>query len=252
MITGVHTMFYSSDPDATRAFLRDRLQLTATDLGDGWLIFDLPDSEMGVHPADTADAAGPGTHNVSFYCDDLEATLRELRGRGVEPLEAIADEEWGRVTRFGMPGGVEVQLYQPRYARQGALGLVRGVYKAFARGDVAALLGALAPDAEWCEAEGLRYADGSPYVGPARIAEGVFARLGQDWESFAVEPQRFSAAGATVLVEGRYRGVVRATGRALDAQLAHVWTVRAGQITRFQQYTDTAQWAWALGDAPRR
>ena len=117
MITGVHTMFYTSEPEACRAFLRDKLGFPFTDVGDGWLIFDLPDAEMGCHPSDARDGARPGTHAISFYCDDIEATVAELTERGVEFTGPITDQGYGLVTRFKVPGGVEVDLYQPRYVR---------------------------------------------------------------------------------------------------------------------------------------
>ena len=81
MIRGVHTMFYSSDPEGLRAFLRDKLGFSGHDVGEGWLIFDLPEADMGVHPSDDTGEHGapPGTHSLSFYCDDLEATVAELR-----------------------------------------------------------------------------------------------------------------------------------------------------------------------------
>lgn len=86
MITGVHTMFYSSEPDALRSFLRDKLGLHGTDVGEGWLIFDVPDAEMGCHPADPANGAPSGTPHVSFYCDDiLTATIFEKRCRNSRP-----------------------------------------------------------------------------------------------------------------------------------------------------------------------
>ena len=80
-IRGVHTMFYTSEPDALRAFLRDKLGFTATDLGDGWLIFDLPEVDMGCHPADPTGVEGAhsGTHSISFYCDDVARTVGELK-----------------------------------------------------------------------------------------------------------------------------------------------------------------------------
>jgi catechol 2,3-dioxygenase-like lactoylglutathione lyase family enzyme len=115
MIRGVHTMFYSSEPEALRAFLRDKLGFSFTDVGEGWLIFDLPDAEMGVHPADPDKGATSGTHDISFYCDDVEKTVAELKSRGVEFTEGIADHGYGLVTHFKMPGGINVQLYQPRY-----------------------------------------------------------------------------------------------------------------------------------------
>lgn len=117
MITGVHTMFYSSQAEALRAFIRDKLGFPFTDVGGGWLIFDLPEAEMGCHPADTPDSAPAGTHYISFYCDDINKTVAELRAKGVEFIDQISDAGYGLVTHFKMPGGCEVQLYQPRYVR---------------------------------------------------------------------------------------------------------------------------------------
>ena len=81
MIRGVHTMFYSSDAEATRAFLRDKLRFPHTDVGSGWLIFDLPEADMGCHPAGPAPGATAGTHDISFYCDDIHKTMAELAAR---------------------------------------------------------------------------------------------------------------------------------------------------------------------------
>jgi predicted enzyme related to lactoylglutathione lyase len=118
MIKGVHTMFYSSQPEELRAFIRDKLGFPFTDVGEGWLIFDLPEADMGCHPADSADAKSAGRHDISFYCDNIEQTVAELRQRGVEFLDPISDQGYGLVTHFKMPGGVEVQLYQPRYSKR--------------------------------------------------------------------------------------------------------------------------------------
>jgi predicted enzyme related to lactoylglutathione lyase len=119
MIRGVHTMFYSSEPEALRAFLRDKLKFPFTDVGGGWLIFDLPEADMGCHPAGAPPEAEPsGTHNVSFYCDDIEATVAELKGRGVQFTEPVTDRGYGLVTHFKVPGGFAVQLYQPRYVKR--------------------------------------------------------------------------------------------------------------------------------------
>jgi len=118
MIKGVHTMFYSSEPEALRAFLRDTLRFPYTDVGEGWLIFEMPEADMGCHPADDSGEHGApnGTHHVSFYCDDLKETMKELSGRGVE-FGAVEDAGFGLVTHFYMPGKVRVQLYQPRYEK---------------------------------------------------------------------------------------------------------------------------------------
>ena len=120
MIRGVHTMFYSSQPEALRAFIRDKLGFSYTDVGQGWLIFDLPEAEMGCHPADPGEGAPTGMHDISFYCDDIQKTVAELRSRGVEFTDEIADQGYGLATHFKMPGGLEVQLYQPHYVKNSA------------------------------------------------------------------------------------------------------------------------------------
>ena len=117
MIKGVHTMFYSSEPEALRAFIRDKLELPYTDVGDGWLIFDLPEADMGCHPSEAKDGHRSGTPHISFYCDDIAKTVAHLRGRGVQFTDEISDVGWGLSTHFRMPGDFEVQLYQPRYVK---------------------------------------------------------------------------------------------------------------------------------------
>ncbi len=117
-IRGVHTMFYSSEPEALRAFIRDILGFQYTDVGDGWLIFDLPEADMGVHPASEDDEEAPaGTHDISFYCDDIEATMRDLQDKGVTFACPVEDRGYGLVTYFIMPGELQVQLYQPHYIK---------------------------------------------------------------------------------------------------------------------------------------
>ena len=115
-ITGVHTMFYTSDAAATRAFLRDKLGFPYVDAGEGWLIFDMPSADMGCHPVGEEGPA-PGSADISFFCRDIEATVGELTARGVEFTKPVEDHGYGLVTYFLMPGGVEVQLYQPHYER---------------------------------------------------------------------------------------------------------------------------------------
>lgn len=107
----------------------------------------------------------------------------------------------------------------------------------------------MSPDIVWNEAENFPYADGNPYVGPDAILAGVFARIGAEWEGFAALPEEIIDGGDTVVALGRYRGTCKATGKALDAQLAHVWRVAGGRAVRFQQYTDTLQAARVTGAA---
>lgn len=121
--------------------------------------------------------------------------------------------------------------------------MVKALYEAFGRGDVAAVLGAFDSQIEWNEAENFLYADGNPYVGPQAVAEGVFQRLVANVDNFAVLPENYVEGGETVVVEGRYRGSMKATGTPVDAQFVHVWHLRDGKVVRFQQYTDTKQWA---------
>ena len=118
MIRGLHAMFYTSQPEALRAFFRDKLGFPATDVGDGWLIFDMPEADLGCHPADPDQGAPSGTPDISFYCDDVEKTVAELKGRGVEFTAPVADHGYGLVTHFQAPGGFTIQLYQPRYTKR--------------------------------------------------------------------------------------------------------------------------------------
>ncbi len=117
MIRGVHTMFYSSQAEELRAFIRDKLGFSSyTDVGDGWLIFNLPEADMGCHPAEGEDAPS-GTHRISFYCDDIVKTVDELKGRGVEFTDDLFDAGYGLTIHFKMPGDFEAELYQPRYEK---------------------------------------------------------------------------------------------------------------------------------------
>jgi hypothetical protein len=124
--------------------------------------------------------------------------------------------------------------------------LVRGIYDGFAAGDVAAVLGAMSPDIVWNEAENFPYADGNPYVGPQAVAEGVFARCIGEWDGFAVAIDEIIDGGDTIVGLGRYAGTYKASGKAMNPQLVHVWRVEDGKAARFQQYADTLQVARAI------
>jgi ketosteroid isomerase-like protein len=127
---------------------------------------------------------------------------------------------------------------------------VRGVYEALARGDIPAVLGVLDENVEWYEAEHITYWPGGPFMGRQAVADGVFARIPQDFDGFTIDIGRIVGCGDTVLVEARYRATVRATGKPLDAQVAHVWDLRDGKVVHWQQYGDTWQFAEVTGVVP--
>ena len=126
---------------------------------------------------------------------------------------------------------------------------LRSLYDAFGRGDVPTVLAAFDPSIEWYEAENFSYAAGNPYRGPQAIVQGIFARIGSEWTNFKVTPERFIDGGDVVAVTGRYDGTFNATRQPLHAQFAHVWTFRNGKIVRFEQYTDTSQFARVMAAA---
>jgi len=124
--------------------------------------------------------------------------------------------------------------------------VVKGMYEAFASGNIPVVLAALAPKVEWWEAENFIYADKNPYVGPEAVLSGVFMRLGNEWEKFAVSPSKVLDAGDTAIGYGHYSGTYKQTGTHVRAQFAHFFTFRDGKIVKFQQYTDTAQFQKAV------
>jgi ketosteroid isomerase-like protein len=115
-------------------------------------------------------------------------------------------------------------------------------YEGLAEGNLESVFAALDSDIEWRQAEGHPYQpSGAPWVGREAIKQNLFAKLGADWEDFAVIPHSFHDAGDIVVVEGRYTGRFKGTGGRLDAQFCHIWQVRNGGLARFQQYVDTGQ-----------
>jgi catechol 2,3-dioxygenase-like lactoylglutathione lyase family enzyme len=115
VISGVHALVYVDDGDAARAFFRDVLGFAYVDSGDGWLIFALPPAEVGVHPG-PGWGRTPGDHELFLMCHDVEQAVSELERKGVEFLSPVTDEGWGLATRFRIPGGGELGLYQPKHA----------------------------------------------------------------------------------------------------------------------------------------
>lgn len=125
--------------------------------------------------------------------------------------------------------------------------VIQNLYNALASGEAVAALALLDDGVVWNEAENFPYADGNPYVGPQRVAEGILGRLMTEWDRFAIDLQQIVDGGDTIVSLGRYHGVYKATGQAIDAQFVHVWTLRGGKVARFQQYVDTLQVARAVG-----
>ena len=114
-IVGAHMLLYTSEPEALRAMLRDVFGWAHVDAGDGWLIFRLPPSELGVHPAEGPTYAAGIRHMVSFMCDDIQTTITELRSKGVDVAGDPQDEGYGITVMLNLPGGCQLQLYEPRH-----------------------------------------------------------------------------------------------------------------------------------------
>jgi predicted enzyme related to lactoylglutathione lyase len=110
VITGVHAIVFSPEAEKVRAFFNDVLDFPSADAGGGWLIFALPPAELAVHPAD-----GAGRHELYLMCDDIRATLAELRSKGVKVASDISDQGWGLLAAIRLPDGAELPIYQPRH-----------------------------------------------------------------------------------------------------------------------------------------
>ena len=110
MITGLHAIMFSPEAEKVRAFFRDVLGLPSVDAGQGWLIFAMPPAELAVHPAD-----GEARHELYLMCDDIQATLAELRDKGVEVTRDVTDQGWGLLTAIGLPDGSQLPIYEPRH-----------------------------------------------------------------------------------------------------------------------------------------
>lgn len=112
MITGTHAIIFTPDPEGLRSFVRDVLGFSPVDAGGGWLIFALPPAELAAHPAGDI---GGYHHELYLMCDDIRATVGELKQKGVEFTRPISDQGWGLLTAFAVPGGGEFALYEPRH-----------------------------------------------------------------------------------------------------------------------------------------
>lgn len=131
----------------------------------------------------------------------------------------------------------------------GNVEIMQGAYEAFGRGDIEQVLSVFDPQIEWREAESNPYQpDGSAWIGGAAVTENLFVKLGSDWDGFTVSPVAFHDAGDVVVAEVRYTGTYKSTGKSIDAQACHIWKLRDGKVTSFQQYVDTAQLQEVMGE----
>jgi hypothetical protein len=114
LIIGAHSIIYSQNPEADRAFLRDVLVLSHVDAGEGWLIFGLPPAELAVHPS-----AKNNVKEFYFICEDIQVFIAEMINKGVSctPVQSLS---WGNLTHITLPGGGELGVYQPRHVRPDA------------------------------------------------------------------------------------------------------------------------------------
>lgn len=126
--------------------------------------------------------------------------------------------------------------------------VIEGVYDALAKGNLPAVLEVFDPEIEWREAEGNPYEmSGKAWIGGEAVTTNLFAKLAEDWNGFTVTPTSIHDAGDRVVVEGRYTGTHKSTGKSIDMQFCHVWGLSVGRVKSFQQYCDTAQFQDATG-----
>jgi len=187
-----------------------------------------------------------GKHTGNLF--GIPATGKDIALQGVS-IAQIVDGKIVSDTDFADDLGLMTTLgVIPTMGAHNNMAIIQKIYADFAKGDVPALGAAMDPKVEWNEAENFPYADGNPYIGFDAIVEGIFARIGGEWDNWTVSNPKFSQmSNDKILMEGRYTGKFKKTGRSVNAQVAHVWTLKDGKIINFQQYTDTKQVADAVG-----
>ena len=128
-INGTHMLFYTTEPEQLRAMLRDVFGFRHVDAGGGWLIFALPPAEIGVHPSEGPNWDSGMRHEIAFMCDDIHATVADLRAKGVKTDAEIGTQSYGYTTMLHLPGGCRAMLYQPRHAIAADIGARRSKAK---------------------------------------------------------------------------------------------------------------------------
>ena len=109
MINGAHIVIYTKDSDADRAFFRDVLKFSSVDAGHGWLIFAMPPLEAAFHDSEHNDR-----HELFLMCDDIGATLKDLKSKNVK-VSDVSEQRWGMLATFTLPGGGKIGVYQPKH-----------------------------------------------------------------------------------------------------------------------------------------
>ena len=183
-----------------------------------------------------------GTHSGDFF--------------GIPATGKIVDVEGTTLVKMKDGKIAQEQDFMDNMAFMSQLGLVsdpnnlsviQGIYNDFSKGEIPSVLAALDANVVWNEAEGNAWADGNPYKGPDAVLNGVFARVGSEYEYFHTKDiQLHEMSNNQVLATMRYNGKLKKNGAIIDAQAAHFWTLKDGKITAFQQYVDTKQLADAL------
>lgn len=179
-----------------------------------------------------------GTHTSDFFGIPATGNRVEMNGSTIVRMSAdgrIAEER-------DFMDNMAILSQMGIVSSPGNVAVVDGLYQAFAKGDIPAALAPMAPDIVWNEAEGFPYSDNNPYIGPDAVLNGVFARIGAEWEYWNLtDIQLHDMSNNKVLATLRYDAKHKATGKELDAQTAHLWTLKDGKIVAFQQFTDTEQ-----------
>jgi uncharacterized protein len=242
-------------PDATY----ENLGVNQTVRGREAIIEDLrsaftfaPDLQIGVTSFQrtddrcTAEWEMSGTHTAPTPLTGIPATNKPFSIRGVLVAQLGGDGKIVTCRNYFNSADFLVQL-GASLRGSGNVKLMEDLYAAFGRGDIGTVLACMDPEIEWREAENNPFQEnGAVFVGPDAVVENVFTRLATEWDKFTVKPETFHGAGDTVVVEGRYTGTYKATGRDLDAQMTHIWRLRDGKVTAFHQYADTAQLRYVM------
>jgi steroid delta-isomerase-like uncharacterized protein len=184
-----------------------------------------------------------GKHTGNFFGIPTTGNMVEISGSTIVRMSAdgrIAGEQdfFDNMAFLSQLGVVSAP---------GNVAVVDGMYQSFAKGDIPAVLAAMDANIVWNEAEGFPYSDRNPYIGPDAVLNGVFARIGEEWEYWKLNDiQLHDMPGNQILATLRYDAKHKQTGKVIDSQTAHLWTLKDGKIVAFQQFTDTKQAAEAV------